>query len=78
MAPRIRKGSKVHTIRKVTSEDLFPTSKVKYNISIPKNANGTVESVEGGIVCVMFKGTGLDWLVDLELLKAGWYVKKSK
>jgi hypothetical protein len=45
---------------------------------VPKNANGIVQGVSGGIVNVRFDDINLDWLIDFELLKAGWYDKKSK
>lgn len=78
MAPRIRKKSKVHTIREVTSADLFPGSTVKRSTSVPKNMNGIVEDVSDGLASVYFKEIDINWLINVELLKAGWYVKKSK
>ncbi len=78
MAPRIRKDSKVHAIRKITDQDLFPGSPVNHHMFVPKNANGIVKGISHGIVNVRFDDVGHDWLVDLELLKAGWYDKKSK
>lgn len=78
MAPRIKKDSKVHTTRKLTDQDLFPGSPSKRDITIPKNENGTVESVKKGIASVTFHDLGFNWLIDVELLKAGWYDKKSK
>lgn len=78
MAPRIRKNSKVHTIRKVTDQDLFPKSPVNHHMFVPKNENGIVQSVADSIATVVFDDIDVDWLINLELLKVGWYDKKSK
>lgn len=78
MAPRIKKDSKVHTIRKILDQDLFPGSPSKRSLTVSKNENGTVESVKNGVASVTFHDIGWNWLIDVELLKAGWYDKKSK